>query len=88
MFVIDVGQAVDIHHPKSSQYLKRDIKVITNFFNKISKKINVNIGILDQVVLYDFILYDGDKESKLSSNYMKDFNEKDDNMAHGVRDLQ
>ena len=81
MFVIDVGQAVDIHHPKSLQYLKRDIKVITNFFNKVSNKINANIGILDDLVLYDFIVY----ESNLSSNYMKNFNEKDDNMKNAVR---
>ena len=68
LYVIDVGQAVDTKHPKSLEYLKRDIKVITKFFYKLCKKINVNIGILKEAMLYDYILYEDDM------NYDNDVN--------------
>ena len=58
LFVIDVGQAVDIAHPKAHDYLKRDIKVISSFFEKNCRKTNISIGQLNQTMLYDFILYE------------------------------
>ena len=53
-----MGQAVDIAHPKAHDYLKRDIKVISNFFEKNCRKTNISIGQLNQTMLYDFILYE------------------------------
>ena len=60
LYVIDVGQAVDIAHPKAHDYLKRDIKVISSFFEKNCHKANISIGQLDQTMLYDFILYEAE----------------------------
>ena len=88
LYVIDVGQAVDTKHPKSLEYLKRDIKVITKFFYKLCKKINVNIGILKEAMLYDYILYEDDvnydndvnkfdSEKKDKAGYIHDNNRKD-----------
>lgn len=33
-YVIDVGQAVDIGHPKARDYLSRDVSVVTDFFRR------------------------------------------------------
>lgn len=32
--MIDVGQAVDIGHPKAREYLSRDVSVVTDFFRR------------------------------------------------------
>ncbi|MFQ5497933.1 MAG: RIO1 family regulatory kinase/ATPase, partial [Nitrosopumilus sp.] len=34
LIVFDLGSAVDLRHPNSQEFLKRDIKNITRFFNK------------------------------------------------------
>ena len=34
LIVFDLGSAVDLRHPNSSEFLKRDIKNVTRFFNK------------------------------------------------------
>ena len=36
-YIIDVGQAVDIRHPMSEEYLKRDVKNLCRFFSKWTK---------------------------------------------------
>ncbi|MEI8364303.1 MAG: RIO1 family regulatory kinase/ATPase [archaeon] len=39
--IIDMGQAVVYSHPKSKEFLKRDIMNITDFLNKRFKKLNL-----------------------------------------------
>ena len=34
LVVFDLGSAVDLRHPNSQEFLKRDINNITRFFNK------------------------------------------------------
>merc|ERR1711871_461897 len=41
LYIIDVGQAVDLGHPRAHEYLKRDIKNISLFFHKIFEKLNM-----------------------------------------------
>ena len=41
LHVIDVGQAVDLGHPKAQEYLRRDVKNISSFFAKIFEKLNI-----------------------------------------------
>ncbi|MFX1498728.1 MAG: serine protein kinase RIO [Promethearchaeota archaeon] len=38
-FVIDISQAVDIRHPKAEVYLVRDIKNISNYFQRFGVKL-------------------------------------------------
>lgn len=42
-YIIDLGQAVLTEHPKSLEFLRRDIKNITNYFKKYNIKSNPNL---------------------------------------------
>lgn len=62
LYVIDVGQAVDLKHPKAAQYLRRDIKIVSNFFEKALKKINVKIGQLSEEDVYELVTCSRDEQ--------------------------
>jgi len=54
--IIDVGQGVDIRHPKSIEFLKRDVKNMCTFFSKYFKT--------DEKKTMDFILENHIDEKK------------------------
>jgi len=54
--IIDVGQGVDIRHPKSKEFLKRDIENMCTFFSKYFKT--------DQKKTMDFVLENHIDEKK------------------------
>jgi len=58
-YIIDVGQAVTKSHPKVHEFLRRDIKTISNFFRKLRAP-----RVLENDVLFDFIVGDDDDDDK------------------------
>ena len=53
-YIIDVGQAVDLGHPKGLQLLRRDCRTLTNFFAARSRRMDITFGMLtvDQLVAF------------------------------------
>ena len=50
LVLFDLGSAVDLRHPNSEEYLKRDINNITNFFVKRGLVVENPIDVLEKVV--------------------------------------
>ena len=48
--VFDLGSAVDIQHPNSMEFLKRDINNITKFFAKRGLTVQNPLDVYDKVV--------------------------------------
>ena len=50
LILFDLGSAVDLRHPNSEEYLKRDINNITNFFVKRGLVVENPIDVFEKVV--------------------------------------
>lgn len=50
LVVFDLGSAVDLRHPNSKEFLKRDINNITRFFNKRGVDVNDADTILEDII--------------------------------------
>jgi len=48
LFVIDLGQAVTVHHPNADEFLRRDCENITSFFTRQGHEVSAD-------ELYDFV---------------------------------
>jgi len=48
--VIDISQAVTVHHPKAEVYLERDIKNVFNYFEKIGVEVPNRKEFYDEVI--------------------------------------
>ena len=50
LVLFDLGSAVDLRHPRSEEYLKRDINNITNFFVKRGLVVENPIDVFEKVI--------------------------------------
>ena len=52
--IIDVGQSVDLSHPKHMKFLRRDCQTIVDYFTRQAKSAGVNFGLpaVDEVVRF------------------------------------
>ena len=50
LVVFDLGSAVDLRHPNSKEFLKRDINNITRFFKKRGMTIEDPVDVFEEIV--------------------------------------
>jgi RIO kinase 1 len=50
LIVFDLGSAVDLRHPNSKEFLKRDINNITRFFKKKGMNIEDSTNVYEDIV--------------------------------------
>ena len=68
IILIDVGQAVDLSHPKHIDYLRRDCTTILGYFMRKSKKLNVSLGLpsVEELLMYVIMEYNDEKDESLT----------------------
>ena len=50
LVVFDLGSAVDLRHPNSKEFLKRDINNITRFFKKRGMIVEDSVDVFEDIV--------------------------------------
>ena len=50
LVVFDLGSAVDLRHPNSNEFLKRDINNITKFFKKRGMVVEDSVDVFEDIV--------------------------------------
>ena len=76
---IDVGQAVDLSHPKHIEYLGRDCNTIIDFFTRRCTKLNCSFGLPSTEELLMYIVQDEKEEKDEDGNMLS--NERIDVLA-------
>ena len=54
--IIDVGQSVDLSHPKHAHYLRRDCKTVVDFFSSRTRSSGVNFGLPAVDELFQYVV--------------------------------
>jgi serine/threonine-protein kinase RIO1 len=73
--LIDVGQAVDLSHPKHIEYLGRDCRTVLDFFQRRSAKLGISFGLPSVEELLMYVVSDEEEEKEMFSD--KSFDEID-----------
>ena len=75
--LIDVGQAVDLSHPKHIDYLRRDCRTVLDFFQRRCSKLKMSFGLLSVEELLMYIMSDEEEEEGEEEEDEKTFEEID-----------